>query len=1114
MRVYLRFILVLGFVFFLQFVSEGQVPDMEFSDPFDDIEFDKEEMKCIVQDTYGFIWIGTNDGLYCFDGGKLKKYNFNFKDTTSLVNDNVICLFIDNIGDLWIGTRIGLCVYDRDKDNFKWIASIESDAGISSLYISSLCEDNENNLYVAGSNGICRYLAERNTFEKCFEIGSGLIKGMLFDTNNNLWVAADADGGLTCYNLSEDRVLIKYNQGSGANSLSGNDIRDIVIQNDSLLWIAVYGGGVNVLNMNTSVVKKYIPALPYERYFFSLYVDANDDLWTCDFSGLKFYDKQNDSFFGYYPNVEDKTSIKESAVGIMQDKQGNYWTLHKSGGVCLRYVSKGFDKYINNQDKRWHTSKSNITAIEVADNGNWWIGNGVNGIDVFDFKYGDIKTYVFDPDNPYSIGQGAVACLEKDRNGVVWVGSNFGGLQYFDEQNGRFYSYVHNPLDSNSIANNDVRAITEDNEGDIWVCTHGAGVDRFNKKENKFVHYNVENSALSNVWTFSALFDSNNNLWVTTAWGLNKLEKGAQTFTNYYFSSSDTNSIPDNFTNYIFEDSKKQLWLGTVEGLCKYLPESDNFERIQLDGENRNIFSIEEEKNGHFWISSKLDILEFDPIENKLVNIFDASSGLQDGVFNRRTSCKNGDQLFFGGQGGLSVFEPEKIKLNTAPPVVYITNFYLFNKLVDSYGEGSVLQKSIFNTNEIELAYNQNTIGFEFTATNFINYKQNKFKYKLEGIDQDWVDIGNERKVVYSHLPHGEYVFKVMASNNDNVWSEKAKNIKITIHNPWWYSWWFKTITAVALLVLFMLFVKWRTAVLEKEKKLLENKVRKRTKSLYEKNELLNKQKHKLKTVNALLSVREKQILQQSERLQIFADNLQNANGELVETNATKDKLFSIIAHDLISPFNVILGFSEELSENYYSMDNDERVSIIGYLHESSKNAFSLLQNLLHWSRSQKGNIKFAPVVIEIENITDRVLEEVSFFAMKKNIQIHLDFKSNFKVKADPDMLTLIFRNLLINAIKFSNEKSQIVIGAEPTGDHILFSVRDQGIGMENAKAESLFSFNEHGSTVGTGGEKGTGLGLVLCRDFIQLHKGKIWAESLLGEGSTILFTIPQSSTY
>lgn len=523
------------------------------------------------------------------------------------------------------------------------------------------------------------------------------------------------------------------------------------------------------------------------------------------------------------------------------------------------------------------------------------------------------------------------------------------------------------------------------------------------------------------------------------------------------------------------------------------------------------------DNEGILWVTTAAGVCKFDCNNKENLNnkyeTFTKDDGLQGNEFYFKSTLLADDgKLYLGGMNGFNVLSPERIMKNTNIPEVTITEFEIFNKPVVPNTPGSPLQKIISETEKITLNHHQTVLTFSFAAMDFTIPQKNQYAYKLEDFDKDWTFSGNRSKVTYTNLDPGNYLLKVKGANSNGVWNEEATILEIEILPPWWLTIWFKVIVLLVGISLIVTFFYLRTATLRKQKRQLAQEVRERTSDLKDKNRLLIKKSDELIRTNDQLTENQRIIKKQSEELTITAENLEQINNELTSINATKDKLFSVIAHDLKNPFNVLLGFSELLISNFDDWDDDEKLKTLNFLHNSSKEAYTLLENLLHWSRSQRKSIEFVPSELNVVNFIEKMLDEVSSVATNKNVKlINLCANKNLTVHADPNLLTIISHNLLTNAIKFSFPDSKIVVDAEEySNKFIRFSVSDEGVGIAKEKVETLFELENTSSTKGTEGEKGTGLGLMLCKEFVTAHHGQIWVESSIDQGTTFFFTIPK----
>ena len=407
-----------------------------------------------------------------------------------------------------------------------------------------------------------------------------------------------------------------------------------------------------------------------------------------------------------------------------------------------------------------------------------------------------------------------------------------------------------------------------------------------------------------------------------------------------------------------------------------------------------------------------------------------------------------------------AVVYPEKIAENKNIPDILITDFKLFNKSVEPSFENSPLVRNITETKTLTLSHKQSVLTFYFAVMDFTAPEKNQYAYKMEGFDKDWIFSGNKREATYTNLNPGEYVFHVKGSNNDNVWNEIGTSIEIRVLPPWWNTLWFKLIFATAIIFSLVSIVLLRFQRLKNQKLLLEKLVAIKT-------------------------------------------------SELNESNASKDKFFSIIAHDLKNPFSSIIGLSEMLIEEIKSSDNQAIKEYSGLINVSAVRTFRLLENLLEWANTQRGKTSFTPVSLNLNELFNEDFGIFLELAKGKNIQLKNSIRDNLTILADKNMLKTILRNLISNAIKFTHKNGKVEVNAIIENQYLKISIIDNGIGMTKEIIEKLFKIDANLSTRGTENEKGTGLGLILCKEFVEKHGGKIWVESEDGKGSIFRFILP-----
>ena len=1047
----------------------------------------------ITQDSLGYIWIGTQDGLNRFDGLEIKVFRHDKDDSTSLLHNFIRCLFTDSKGRVWIGTDDGLCYFQPEFENFRKI-SLSSQSEEQELWrVETVVEDDENDLLFSIGNEI--FILDRTKMEGVHfvTVPMGEVTKIVPDGKDRLWIGTYKEGGLYLYNKAGNLIEHFLAEQAGTDWLNSNSIFDMALRKREL-WIATEGGGINRLDIATKKFRQYMGENYYERFARFTYTDNQNRLWVGDYTGIKVYNDKEDRFYGYYTDPKDPASIRPNAFAIFQDSQDNYWVLYNPGGSGLSIQKKGFKIFSDFPNDTWHTMNRNISAIQEDYLGNLWLANPYNGIDIFHWI--DQTTYRFthEQNSQNTLGAGAIFAFCADGEDM-WIGTNRGGLQLLNKGLNTFTTYRHDLQDTTTIAADDIRSVIVDHTGDIWVCVHGKGVDRFDKQEKKFYHYNTKNNKLSNDWTFQAIEDHFGNIWVATAYGLSRLPKGEKIFRNYYSSPENPGTISNNEIVTVFSDSLNRIWVGTVDGLNLYLSETDSFKQVKGMLEDAYICSLQDDNQNNIWASTLKGLYRYSP-DTEEIRKFDEADGLPTNEFNPRASYKNlFNDMFFGSIQGAVLFNPHKIKYNSLKPVIIISGLKLFNKEITEYGADKILEKHISCADEINLEYDQNMITLEFSAISMIHPEKNSYAYMLEGFDEEWHHIGSKREATYTNLNPGKYTFRVIGANNDGVWNKEGTSIRIIVHPPWWMTWWFRILIIILALILITGIYLIRTNQLRLQKKHLEKQVKKSTAELQEKNKLLLEKSENLNETNTLLEERQQEILEQTTKLQ--------------ELNTSKDRLFSIIAHDLTSPFNTILGFSELFFTSYDELDEEEKKEMAISIYDSSKSVYGLLDNLLNWARTQTDRVKYEPESLKIKEIVEDTIEVFKYRTERKKIRIDIFDNSLLMAYADKNMVMTILRNLISNAIKFTPQSGKIQVEINIKNEMLITSVTDNGVGIDKKVLKDLFDLSKSVSSEGTHGEKGSGIGLIITREFIRMNGGELSVKSEPGKGSTFSFSLP-----
>ena len=695
------------------------------------------------------------------------------------------------------------------------------------------------------------------------------------------------------------------------------------------------------------------------------------------------------------------------------------------------------------------------------------------------------------------------------------------------------------------------------------MISHGTGIIKLDPNTGKYKQLKRDFSnidkTLADDWSFQIIEDSKGYFWIATPSGLSRLNPEDEAFTNYYHDPDDTASLCNNYINVLFEDSYHNLWIGTNFGLDLFDREKNIFIHFyEEDGLPSNqIKEILENRAGELWISTGYGLTrmyyEYNPENNKIVSSFrnyNKYDNIQDDFFSNRSGCKLRDgNLAIGGENGIIIFDPDNIIENTSVPEVYITGFKLFNKPVEIGEYDYVLKRNIINTEEIFLKHNQDFFSFEFVAMNYISRAKNQFKYMMEGFDENWIDIGNKREASYTNLDPGEYIFRVIASNNDGKWNYEGASIRITISPPFWGTWLFRILVVLILSSLVAGYYYQRFRDFKNQKLLLEKRVAERTSELVKLNAKLTDKNIKISAQNDEITlqseeikVKGKEILRQKEKLEEQKNEIEKAYEELKiyrtqleelvenrtreliaakekaeESDRLKTSFLTNMSHEIRTPLNSIVGFSGLLYDDDVTDEERERYKHI--IEANTNTLLSLINDILDFAKIEAGHLEINMNNVPLSGIFDELMDIYSMEIGKiqtnndKDIQFRVNIDSKLKdvfLLTDEVRLKQVLSILVNNAIKFTH-KGYIEVGCrkQSNTEFIEFYVKDTGIGIKNEHIQVIFTrfrkIEEDSSNL----YRGAGLGLSITKHLVKLLGGKIWVESEIGKGSVFSFTIP-----
>jgi ligand-binding sensor domain-containing protein len=803
----------------------------------------------IEQDRLGFIWVGTEDGLNVYDGYKFNIYRNNPSDSTTLTGNYVDCLEEDTDGNMWIGTQNGLNFYNRKFNRFERILHDPNNRySISSNSIEDILVDSKGNVWVATVNGLNfldkntqRWTRFMHDLNKSTSIPDANVECIIEDRQHRIW--AGTKGGLALLNTDNRTFTTFRNKEGDVNSLTSDRVMCLFEDSEGILWIGTFDGGVSKMNPNDRTFTQHRsnaadPATVGNNYIYDVSQGPDGTIWLSTDGALCSFNKNLNRFQRYFSiSGDDKGLNSNTITRVFFDSNQRMWVGTRFGGLNVFDPDKyGFEHFSYSSTDKNSLSHNNVSGMTESSNGDFWISTDGGGINHYSRKTGKWNTYqdIF--------SNNKILAIEQDKSGKVWLGMWAGGLNYFDPRSMKVKKYFNDPSNPRSLSDNNIFDILITRDGTVWIGTWGNGLNRYNPETDDFTRYVNEpgnpNSFAGSPISF-LLEDHKGRLLIgTEQHGFEIFDPKTGIFTHYPGGTKEGELSGTNALS-LFEDSKNRIWIGTNgSGINLFNEESKTFTTFrQKDGlPNDAIQAIQEDNQGNLWVSTNKGLVRFN-VEQKKFKSYTESDGLQSDQFNRWASCKlSTGELLFGGTNGFNIFDPAKIKENAFKPPVFITEFKLFNKPVH-IDEESFLKENIIQTKKIVLPYDQNILSFEFVALNFRQPEKNQYRYKLEGFDKEWIDAGGERKKEYTNLAPGDYVFRVIASNNDDVWNEKGASVAITLVPPFWRTWWFLALVAAAIIGSIAGYIRYQKKQAIRKQRELQEVIEEKTKEVRLQNE-------------------------------------------------------------------------------------------------------------------------------------------------------------------------------------------------------------------------------------------------------------------------------------
>ncbi len=1001
---------------------------------------------CSLQDKKGFLWFGTKDGLNRYDGYVFKIFR-NDPDNAGSIGSNFIhSLFEDPDENMWVGTLRGLYKYNPLKETFTLIASSKNKD------IRDIKTDKRGNVWFIGGATLYRYIGETNKVITYNQRVHSAITSIAITENDQIWIST-TDGFIQKINPANNTIK-GFNVFYKSRPALTHWIEKIYDTRKGFLLIGTSNQGVKLFDLKTLSYKDVLitnadRTAIYARDFIEV---RNNEYWIATESGIYTYNIKSGKYLNLRNKLNYSYSISDNAIyTLTKDKEGGVWAGTYFGG--LNYLPKPytyFDKFI---PQKGNKGLSGYAVREICEDrtGNVWIGTEDAGLNKFNPKTETFEHFL-PTGKSTSISHTNIHALLAVNN-ELWVGTFDQGLDVLDIKTSKVIRRYRAGTAVNALKSNFVESLLKTKAGEILVGT-GSGLYRYNKSSNDFA---LINEVPGNFHYSALLEDNTGTIWAGTLRdGLYFFNLKSGRSGGYKYNEHDKKSLSSDDINSVYQDTKNNIWVATENGLCLLNERDKNFTRYNVkSGFLSNVFyKILEGKGNDLWISTSRGLVHFNPGTNKLKS-YTKSNGLLNDQFNYSSAFKDQKgRMYFGSVKGLIRFQPEQFTADKFMPPVYITGFQVHNKELSISGRDSPLDRSINFTNEVTLNYNQSTFNIDFAALGFTAPEMTSYSFKMKGLDENWTYIKTNRKVYFTDLFPGTYVFMLKAANSSGVWNDRITELKIVIKPPLWAS--PVAFIFYGLVVAFMIFYGIRY---------YHHRIKRQNN---QRNELWESKKEK-------------------------------------ELYQAKINFFTYITHEIRTPLTLINGPLEEIIKK--SKDEPSITENLVIMKKNTNRLIELTNQLLDFRKTEIKGFSLSFVEINVLELLEENCLRYKLATDEKKLKLNFDLpKGPLNVYADPEALNKILSNLVDNAFKYAKSAISIFLVAD---DHVFtIEVKSDGNLIPPSIHEKIFEpFFRMNSNIN---QIGTGLGLPLARALAELHEGTLAIRNDDAYWNTFILTLPR----
>ena len=1026
---------------------------------------------CILQDHLGYLWLGTQNGLVRYDGYTMDV--FQPRDgTTGIGGSYISSIYEDHENTLWVTTMHGLKKFNRANDSLtSYCFDPDNSLSINSDKTRCVYEDASGRLWIGTHGGLNEMHRDNGTFAQMhFNEADPVAKGSTerginpFPINaiiedpetGNLLIGTSADG-LRTYDFTRKR-LTKYPAAAGsASDAKIGWIQSFTKARDGAIWM-VSEYSVSRLDPHRKTIQTIlevsIPASDRYKYPLTAMACITEDhngfiwagFWRGD-RGIFRIDPQQETWEKIlpYPN-EPPGSNKNKIYAVYEDRSGILWTGVWLGGL-VKWNSAAHRFAIMKHDPGNPNSISDPTvySLEYDSSGYMWF-NTQTALDRYDLKHRTLRHYLGDEKSSVP-GMYRTAL---DAAGNVWLSTEQQGLIRFNPKTETLQRYLNNAHEEINLVGKNIRDIQFDHIGFLWIATDGSGLYRFDVGRNEAVHFvsdQKDRESLSSDRIEVVYEDRSGTMWFGTVFGgMNRFDRNAQKFTRCGFGT----------ITALHEDILGNFWMGEyTTGLNLYDRGKDSIIANYSHSDGLACDAIQqilEDDHNNLWLPTENGLSRFNVVSRTFKNLSE-TDGLPSSRFRGWYHRKSRDgSMYLITEKGVVIFHPDSIRDDPIVPQIVLKRISLFNKP----GEKLDYKGFISELKEMTIPYHQNDLRFDFVALQFNEPARNTYKYTLENFDKGWVDAGTQRNATYTNLDPGTYIFRVKAANRDGVWNERAATITITITPPWW-----KTPLAYALyaaLLLSSLYGAWR------------------------------------------VQMRRVRIRHEFQMSRFEAEKLH-------EVDELKSRFFTNISHEFRTPLTLILGPVKQIAEQIKDQQLKEELGIV---HRNAGKLLGLVNQLLDISKLESGTMKVQTVYQDVIPILRNLVISFTPYAERKNTTLKFSpLEREVLVYIDREKIEKVCTNLLSNALKFTPAGGIITLSVSKDDKTIMIAISDTGIGIPKDELTRVFDrfYQVDGSHTREG--EGTGIGLALTKELVELHKGTIEVESEEGKGTVVTIRLP-----